>query len=64
MEFSFRKSMKNALIQAVGSKPDYDILIAAGDWVKLGVFVESDVAEIQAAIDAQYIIIEEAPEND
>lgn len=63
MKFSFRESMKTALIQAVGNKPDYDIIIAAGDWVKLGVFTESDVAEIQAAIDAQYIT-EGAPEND
>lgn len=63
MEFSFRESMKNALIQAVGNKPDYKILIAAGDWVKLSVFTESDVAEIQAAINAQYSV-EEVPVND
>ena len=59
MKFSFRESMKKALIQAVGSKPDYDIIIAAGDWVKLGVFTESDVAEVQAEIDKQYIVKEE-----
>ena len=56
MKFSFKECMKEALIKAVGNKPDYDILIAAGDWVKLGVFVENDVAEIKGAIDAQYVV--------
>ena len=56
MKFSFRECMKEALINAIGSRPDYDILIAAGDWVKLSIFTESDVAEIKGAIDAQYVV--------
>lgn len=65
MGFSFRETMKNALIQAIGKKPDFEIILAAGEWIKLGKMTESDLADIQAAIDAQYVIdetiVEEIP---
>lgn len=62
MSFSFKDCLKNAFIKAVGKKADYDIILAAAGWVEKGVLVESDVAEIQAAIDAQYQA-EETPEE-
>lgn len=54
MNFSFKDCLKNALVQAVGSKPDFEIILAAAKWVEKGVLVEADVEEIQAAIDKQY----------
>ena len=54
MNFSFKDCLKNALIQAVGSKPDFEIILAAAKWVEKGVLVEADVEEIQATIDKQY----------
>lgn len=54
MNFSFKECLKNALTQAIGSKPDFEIILAAAKWVEKGVLVESDVEEIQAAIDEQY----------
>ena len=59
MAFSFKACLKNALIKAVGSKPDFEIILAAAKWVEKGVLIESDVEEIQTAIDNQYIINEE-----
>lgn len=58
MNFSFKNCLKNALIQAVGSKPDFEIILAAAKWVEKGVLVEADVEEIQTAIDEQYVVEE------
>lgn len=63
MNFSFRECLKNALVQAVGSKPDFEIILAAANWVSKGVLVESDVEEIQAAIDKQYSQAEESTDS-
>lgn len=52
--FSFRETLKNAFIKAIGKRADYDIILAAAEWVNKGVLVEADVAEIQVAIDEQY----------
>lgn len=62
MNFSFKECLKNALIQAVGSKPDFEIILAASEWVERKVFVEADVLEIQAAIDKQYVVEEPTEE--
>lgn len=58
MAFSFRECLKNALIKAIGSKPDFEIVLAAASWVDKGVLIESDVEEIQTTIDKQYIMEE------
>ena len=60
MNFSFRETLKNAFINAVGKKADYEIILAAAEWVNKGVLVEADVAEIQIIINNQYIIEEDA----
>lgn len=62
MNFSFKECLKNALIKAVGSKPDFEIILAAANWVEKGVLIESDVEEIQAAIDKQYVVKEPTEE--
>lgn len=63
MNFSFKECLKNALVQAVGSKPDFEIILAAAKWVEKGVLVEADVEEIQAAIDEQYVVEETSSEE-
>lgn len=63
MNFSFKECLKNALVQAVGSKPDFEIILAAAKWVEKGVLVEADVEEIQVAIDKQYVVEETSSEE-
>lgn len=63
MNFSFKDCLKNALVQAVGSKPDFEIILAASDWVERKVLVEADVEEIQAAIDKQYVVEDTSSEE-
>ena len=63
MNFSFKDCLKNALVQAVGSKPDFEIILAAAKWVEKGVLVEADVEKIQAAIDKQYVVEETSSEE-
>lgn len=63
MNFSFKDCLKNALVQAVGSKPDFEIILAAAKWVEKGVLVEADVEEIQAAIDKQYAVEDTSSEE-
>ena len=62
MNFSFKDCLKNALVQAVGSKPDFEIILAASGWVERKVLVEADVEEIQAVIDKQYVVKEPTEE--
>lgn len=52
--FDLRKSLKENYIKAVGDWEDYDIFLKAAGWLKIGVLTEEDLADIQAAIDAQY----------
>ena len=63
MKFSFKECLKKAFTQSVGKKADYEIILAASEWVSKGVLTESDIAEIQTAIDAQYTD-EELPESE
>ena len=63
MNFSFKDCLKNALVQAVGSKPDFEIILAAAKWVEKGVLVEADVEEIQTAIDKQYVVEDTSSEE-
>lgn len=52
--FSLKEFVKGGLIKAVGNMADYQIILNAAGWLEKGVLVEEDLAEIQAAIDAQY----------
>lgn len=52
--FSLKEFIKKGLILAIGKKADFEIMLAAAGWLEKGVLIESDLAEIQAAIDKQY----------
>ena len=52
--FSLRDFVKSGFIKAVGKMADYQIILNAAGWLEKGVLTETDLAEIQAAIDSQY----------
>ena len=60
--FSLRDFVKSGFIKAVGKMADYQIILNAAGWLEKGVLTETDLAEIQAAIDSQYAT-EETQEN-
>ena len=49
--FNLSTFIKGGLIAAVGKMADYQIILNAAGWFEKGVLAESDLAEIQAAID-------------
>lgn len=53
--FSLKDFIKKGLLKAVGSMADYQIILNAVGWLEKGVLTEDDLAEIQIAIDAQYV---------
>ena len=52
-DFDPRDFLKGGLIGAIGHKPDYKVKLDAMAWHRDGYLEESDLAEIQAAIDAK-----------
>ncbi|MBR4544659.1 MAG: hypothetical protein IKO14_01590 [Oscillibacter sp.] len=52
MNFSMRNFVKNGFLNAVGKMGDYWIILNAAGWFDKGVLLETDLVEIQAAIDA------------
>ena len=56
--FSLKNFIKRGFINAVGKMADYQIILNAAGWLEKGVLDETDLMEIQAAIDAQYIVEE------
>lgn len=52
--FSLKEFVKSGLIKAVGKMADYQVILNAVGWHEKGVLEETDLAEIQATIDAQY----------
>lgn len=55
MSFNLREFIKNGLLLAVGNKPDYEVILNSASWLEKGVLLETDLAEIQAKIEEQYI---------
>ena len=49
--FNLGSFIKSGFIAAVGKMADYQIILNAAGWFEKGVLSESDLAEIQAAID-------------
>ena len=49
--FNLGSFIKNGFIAAVGKMADYQIILNAAGWFEKGVLTETDLAEIQAAID-------------
>ena len=54
MAFTLKSYIKRGLIAAVGKMADYQIILNSVGWMEKGVLTEEDLADIQAAIDAQY----------
>lgn len=57
--FSLSEFVKSGLLKAIGNMADYQIILNAAGWLEKGVLTEDDLAEIQIAIDAQYIVPEQ-----
>lgn len=56
MMFSLKNFLKDGFIKAVGKMADYQIILNAAGWFDKGVFDETDLMEIQEAINAQYVV--------
>ena len=52
--FSLKDFVKSGLLKAVGKMADYQVILNAAGWLEKGVLDEADLAEIDAAINAQY----------
>lgn len=61
--FKLNEFIKRGFLNAVGHMADYQIILNAAGWLEKGVLTEDDLAEIQTAIDAQYIVTEPASEE-
>ena len=60
--FSFREFIKKGFLSAVGNMADYQIILNASGYYEKGVLTEEDLAEINTAIEAQYIVHENEEE--
>lgn len=58
--FTLSVFIKRGLIAAVGKMADYQIILNAAGWYEKQVLTETDLAEIQAAIDEKNARIEAA----
>ena len=52
--FNLRDFIKQGFLKAVGKMADYQIILNAAGWYDKGVLDAEDLAEISAAIEAQY----------
>ena len=57
--FSLKAFVKKGLLDAVGKMADYQVILNAAGWLEKGVLDEADLAQINAAIEAQYPITPE-----
>lgn len=57
--FNFKNFIKKGLLKAVGQMADYQVILNAAGWLEKGVLTEEDLAEIEIAIESQYVIEEE-----
>lgn len=53
--FSLKDFVKKGLLNAVGKMADYQVILNSVGWMEKGVLDETDLAEINEKIDAQYI---------
>ena len=61
--FSLREFLKKGFIGAVGHMADYQIILNASGWMDKGVLTEDDLAEINTAIEPQYVMPESPTET-
>ena len=60
--FNLREFIKKGFLNAVGKMSDYQIILNSAGYLEKGVLTEDDLAEINEAIEKQYIV-EEVPEE-
>lgn len=60
--FSLKDFVKQGFLCAVGKMADYQIILNAAGWLEKGVLDENDLAEIQGAINDQYVANESTDE--
>lgn len=53
--FSLKDFIKKGLLAAVGKMADHQVILNAAGWMEKGVLDESDLAEINAKIEAQHV---------
>ena len=63
MAFTLKNYIKLGLSAAIGKMADYQIILNSVGWMEKGVLSEEDLADIQAAIDAQYPQTDEPAEG-
>lgn len=56
MDFELRTFLKQSLLDMVGYRPDREIRYAASRWFDKGSLHESDLEEIESAINSQVTI--------
>lgn len=56
--FNLTEFIKKGLLSAVGKMADYQVILNAAGWFEKGVLTETDLAEIQMAIEAKNTITE------
>ena len=61
--FNLKDFIKKGLLDAVGKMADYQVILNAAGWLEKGVLDESDLAEIQTAIDAKAMVAEPITEE-
>ena len=61
--FNLKEFVKNGLMKAIGKMADYQIILNAAGWLEKGVLTETDLAEIDTAINAQYPVDNETMET-
>lgn len=52
--FNLKDFVKSGLLKAIGKMADYQVILNAAGWLEKGVLDETDLAEIDTAISAQY----------
>ena len=57
--FNLKDFIKKGLLDAVGKMADYQVILNAVGWMEKGVLDEMDLAEINAAIDANNAPVDE-----
>lgn len=64
--FDLKAFIKKGFLDAVGKMSDYKIILDAAGWLEKGVLEESDLAEIQVAIDESHSaeLKEDEPEDE
>lgn len=58
--FRLNEFIMKGLLDAVGKMGDYQVILNAAGWYEKGVLNDDDMFVLQQAIDAQYIVEEEA----